>query len=625
MSDLKKYDYKRLTPFKWFVLENFPFIEADFDAITNYQLYCKVVEYLNKTINSMNQTGEAVEEFTQKFIDLQNYVDNYFNNLDVQEEINNKLDDMVEQGTFTEIITQFINSNALWCYENVSALQNATNLINNSFAKTLGFYEKTDNGGAIYYITNDESITANGKDILDLKNGMKAVLKANSKYNICQFGAKGDNLTDNTTLLNYILGTYAKDGDVIEVPNGIYNISNSITCDKIITLRGEKSSPFRSTGARRGTTFKNNGFGGFIFTAPSPSSVFIENIDFIGNGSNTNCFGVNIKTGGLKIENCTFGHFNNIGLYLGNETEYLNLNDYYIKNVICYQCDIGCKIINPIKGSLTTPNANASTVSNLTCQSSRIGLYLENGTMNNFLSLHLENNTEYGLYLKNMYHNMFLNPYFENSSHNIYFDDNSYGNIILGTNRPVYFSSMSGNVSENFILSNMQSKGIRNIFNNLKTQDFKIAKEGVNGYWDFNHEDIRKLHILFGGSSSNSTIDLSGTDYTQDTILDTLKINKNSNTKITNMSTRLSTLSSKTIQAGSVNAFTLSFDAITNDNSHLKYWNTNISFDTEIDDNLIVTTHPASSGIKVKIFNPTNTDITIPTTNYCLFAYKQYN
>ena len=40
-------DVKNLTPFKLCVLQNFPFIEADFDARTNYQLLCKVVEYLN--------------------------------------------------------------------------------------------------------------------------------------------------------------------------------------------------------------------------------------------------------------------------------------------------------------------------------------------------------------------------------------------------------------------------------------------------------------------------------------------------------------------------------------------------------------------------------------------------
>ena len=54
------YDYKYLTPFKWFILENFPFIEEDFDAITNYQLLCKVVEYLNKTIHKTNELGADV-------------------------------------------------------------------------------------------------------------------------------------------------------------------------------------------------------------------------------------------------------------------------------------------------------------------------------------------------------------------------------------------------------------------------------------------------------------------------------------------------------------------------------------------------------------------------------------
>ena len=34
MSDNINFDYKNLSPFKWFVLENFPFIEADFDAFT---------------------------------------------------------------------------------------------------------------------------------------------------------------------------------------------------------------------------------------------------------------------------------------------------------------------------------------------------------------------------------------------------------------------------------------------------------------------------------------------------------------------------------------------------------------------------------------------------------------
>lgn len=89
--------YKKLPPFKWFVLQNFPFIEEDFDAITNYQLLCKVVEYLNRNIDKTNELGEQVEALT-----------NWFENLDVQDEINNKLDDMAESGQLAEIINEQI-------------------------------------------------------------------------------------------------------------------------------------------------------------------------------------------------------------------------------------------------------------------------------------------------------------------------------------------------------------------------------------------------------------------------------------------------------------------------------------------------------------------------------------
>ena len=30
---MNNYDYKKLCPFKWFVLENFPFIEEDFETL----------------------------------------------------------------------------------------------------------------------------------------------------------------------------------------------------------------------------------------------------------------------------------------------------------------------------------------------------------------------------------------------------------------------------------------------------------------------------------------------------------------------------------------------------------------------------------------------------------------
>ena len=109
MNKINDKDYKVLTPFKGWVLENFPFIEADFDAITNYELYCKIVEYLNNVIYNQNQVQDLGSELVAGYNDVVDYVNNYFNNLDVQEEINNKLDQLVADGTLTQLIGNYVN------------------------------------------------------------------------------------------------------------------------------------------------------------------------------------------------------------------------------------------------------------------------------------------------------------------------------------------------------------------------------------------------------------------------------------------------------------------------------------------------------------------------------------
>lgn len=65
---------------------------------------CNFLE--KKVFPAIEENTNITEETQQAFIELQNYVRDYFNNLDVQEEINNKLDEMVEDGTFDNIINQ---------------------------------------------------------------------------------------------------------------------------------------------------------------------------------------------------------------------------------------------------------------------------------------------------------------------------------------------------------------------------------------------------------------------------------------------------------------------------------------------------------------------------------------
>lgn len=126
MSNIN-FTYTNLTPFKWYVLENFPFIEVDFDALTNWQLFCKLGKEMNKIINSVNLSGQQVETLTTAFNNLQNYVNNYFENLDVQDEINNKLNQMVEDGTLLNIFKPYLDSQLNMQNQKIDELDNKVN------------------------------------------------------------------------------------------------------------------------------------------------------------------------------------------------------------------------------------------------------------------------------------------------------------------------------------------------------------------------------------------------------------------------------------------------------------------------------------------------------------------
>ena len=151
-EDLNKPNYKPLPPFKGWVIENFPFIEADFDAITNYELICKITGYLNDVIANENLTEEVVNNCIDAFNTLKNYVDDYFDNLDVQEEINNKLDQMATDGSLTNLIKAYVDP----IYEAYETSINAT--VGNLSSSVTGL------NNSVSSISTEQTILSNRMD-----------------------------------------------------------------------------------------------------------------------------------------------------------------------------------------------------------------------------------------------------------------------------------------------------------------------------------------------------------------------------------------------------------------------------------------------------------------------------
>lgn len=98
-----------LPPFKNLCMTIGELPSSYLESMTYYETLVWLCNYLEQTvIPTVNTTGDAVEELQGLYIELKNYVDNYFNNLDVQVEINHKLDQMTLDGTLENLIGAYI-------------------------------------------------------------------------------------------------------------------------------------------------------------------------------------------------------------------------------------------------------------------------------------------------------------------------------------------------------------------------------------------------------------------------------------------------------------------------------------------------------------------------------------
>ena len=126
--DQKEYkSYQTFGTFRLFVSENFPFIEDDFDSLTYYQMLCKIVGYLKDVITNNESLQYNQTKLLDAFNELQNYVNTYFDSLDIQTEINNKLDQMAQDGTLTNLIEKYMTPIINEQNERINSISNLVN------------------------------------------------------------------------------------------------------------------------------------------------------------------------------------------------------------------------------------------------------------------------------------------------------------------------------------------------------------------------------------------------------------------------------------------------------------------------------------------------------------------
>lgn len=188
-------------------------------------------ELLNKVIERCNSVSITVNE-------LIDYVNHYFDSLDVQQMINAKLDQMAQDGTLANLINNVIfsslnNSVNKRAIKHLTVLEmiNDTHIALNDVVITCGYYKVNDNGNAMYYV-----LDVNSGYNIPLSNGLFAYFVGDSGIPE-QFGCKGDD-SDDTTGLKNLLNTCKC---VSFTPNKKYGFSSALTIKGDTSINGNFS------------------------------------------------------------------------------------------------------------------------------------------------------------------------------------------------------------------------------------------------------------------------------------------------------------------------------------------------------------------------------------------------
>ena len=185
------------TPFKHLVMSIGALPTSFVDSMSYYECMAWLVAYIrDNVVPACNNNAEAIEEIQQ-----------WIETLDLQDEVDHKLDEMAASGELAEIISQYLNSAAIFAYDNVADMKAAENLIDGSYARTLGYHTKNDGGSGLYKIrtvTNDDIV--DDTFIVEMGDGsdqlVAELILENDIININALGADNTGANDSSAIFN---------------------------------------------------------------------------------------------------------------------------------------------------------------------------------------------------------------------------------------------------------------------------------------------------------------------------------------------------------------------------------------------------------------------------------------
>lgn len=391
-------DYTNQKPFRFWCQKVLPLVYDD--SISYYELLNKVVHYLNNVIKDVSAMGGNINDLLDAFIKLQNYVNYYFDNLDIQSEVNNIIDRMIKDGTFSALFGTA---------DTVDMMQNTLYSVGR-FVTTEGYYYKGDGGNNTYITTaesvNDLSIKSkkvdnlyftaveifNAKKFDDTGSNTQTNDRGSASINILRYGCKkypteNGEYPESTEISNEydcssILNSLLSYGLSLFIPNGTFICTHSLYALEInlelsnnarLLYDGEETQYFiavntATSGTKTFITYRSRISGGIIDTHYKARYAVCAN-----------------RCVGLIFDNVIIQHFLREGIYLGSISA--EIPEYVIETRV-----VNSTIRNFRRGSFTKEGSTKA----YPYPWGAYGIY--SGGTDNFFSNVIIQNTQRGVY-----------------------------------------------------------------------------------------------------------------------------------------------------------------------------------------------------------------------------------
>lgn len=262
--------------------------------------------YLEKTIiPKINEDTQAINELKTFTEELKKYVDDYFDSLDIQSEVDRVIERMVQTGELQEIILEILNTNSILGYNIVADMKNADNLINGNFCKTLGKNNYLDGLGEFYKIRTKLPTDVPDEDnLVELNNHPDLIAEKIPNATIRLILTSIENINNEIENIN---------NDISEIENDVIKLKKPT---KLIVIGDSWSDPIwggiwqNIVGNDLNLTIKNYAVGGYGFVYNGTGLISSEVDTFLNENIPENEIhsiivlgGLNDYSHGITIEN----------------------------------------------------------------------------------------------------------------------------------------------------------------------------------------------------------------------------------------------------------------------------------------------------------------------------------